>query len=115
MEPSNQIFTFKPKNFSSGNERSLPVIIAAGSYKRGEVLGRVGNVYGKLSVENSIPAAIMPFNEVLEGDKQKSVFVAGDFNEDAIIIGAQDIETVKTALRDVGIFVRKWGTTPVVA
>lgn len=96
------------ENFSVGKEEAMPVRLAAGKYERGEVLGRVGNIYGKLDVENAVPAAIMPFEMECDREVEKAVYVTGNFNQDKLIFGSKDIETVKTALRDVGIFVRKW-------
>lgn len=100
------------ENFSLCDEQAMPVLVAAGTYKRGEVLGRVNNLYGKLSVADAVPAAIMPFDTVIDAEKMTTVYVSGNFNEDKIIIeDGPDINNVKTALRNVGIFVRKWGGT----
>lgn len=96
------------ENFSLGGEEAMPVRVAAGDYKRGEILGRVGNVYGKLNIENAVPAAIMPFDLKITAESVKSVYVSGNFNESRLDFGGKDVETVKTALRDGGIFVRKW-------
>lgn len=116
MEQSNVVyFTPGTEDFSGGSERAMPVTVAAGTYKRGEVLGRLENTYGKLSVANAKPAAIMPFDIVIDADKTVTVYVSGEFNEDKLIIGDQNLENVKTALRDVGIFARKWGVAPDVA
>lgn len=109
MEQSNKIFNSEPDNFSSGGEQTMSVTISAGDYKRGEVLGRVGSVYGKLTVAGSKAAAVMPHSAVFASEQVTAVFVAGNFNEDKLIIDGQDHETVKAALRDVGIFAQKWG------
>lgn len=98
-----------PDDLHSGNIRTMPVTIAAGAYERGEVLGLVGNLYGKLSAENAVARAVMPFDHTLAADGVLSVYVEGDFNEDALKIGAATLADVTTELRDAGIIARKWG------
>lgn len=98
-----------PDDLHSGAIRTQPVDVAAGTYERGEVLGLVGNLYGKLSVANAVSAAVMPFNITLAANTKLAVYVEGDFNEDALKIGAATLATVKTELRKVGILARKWG------
>ena len=44
MEQSNVVyFTPRIEDFSGGSEPAMPVTVAAGTYKRGEVLGRLEN------------------------------------------------------------------------
>jgi hypothetical protein len=104
-----------PDDLYSGNIRTMPVLVDAGAYVRGEVLGLVGNLYGKLSVENAVAAAVMPFDVTLAEDAEVAVYIEGDFNEDALVIGAATLADVKTELRQVGIMARKWGAAPNVA
>ena len=73
------------------------------------------NKFGKLSVADSVPAAVMPFDVVLGAETLLAVYVEGDFNEDALVIGAATLVDVKSALRSVGILARKWGPAPNVA
>lgn len=96
----------------SGGVRTMPVTVVAGTYVRGEVLGLVGNNYGKLATEDALAAAVMPFDITLPADRLLSVYVDGDFNEDALVIGSAALATVKTELRKVGIIARKWGAAP---
>ncbi|MCG6115097.1 MAG: hypothetical protein MEQ84_07845 [Mesorhizobium sp.] len=101
-----------PDDLISGNVRTVPVTVAAGEYVRGEVLGLVGNVYGKLSVEDAVASAVMPFDIELAAPRTLVVYAEGDFNEDALVIGAATLADVKTELRKVGILARKWGAAP---
>ena len=101
-----------PDDLISGNVRTGPAPVAAGAYVRGEVLGLVGNVYGKLSVSNAVAAAVMPFDVTLAAQQNLAVYLEGDFNEDALVVGAAALADVKTALRKVGIIARKWGAAP---
>jgi hypothetical protein len=91
-----------------GPIRCMPVPIAAGTYQRGEVLGLVGNLYGKLTETGAVARAVMPFNHTLSEASTLSVYVEGDFNEDALIVGAASLSDVKTELREVNIIARKW-------
>jgi len=98
-----------PDDLHSGNIRTMPVPVAAGTYERGEVLGLVANLYGKLSVADAVARAVMPFDCTLGANADLAVYVEGDFNEDALKIGAATLADVKTELREVGIIARKWG------
>lgn len=98
-----------PDDLHSGNIRTMPVTLAAGTYERGEVLGLVGNLYGKLSVAEAVARAVMPFDHVQAANGDLAVYVEGDFNEDALKIGDATLADVKTELREVGIIARKWG------
>lgn len=116
MNSSNlNILSPKLDNLYSDEPKCMPVLVNVGEYKRGEVLGRVGNSYGKLSTADAKAAAIMPFDLTVSAPKTLTVYVAGDFNEGALYLDGQDLETVKTALRDIGIFARIWGAAPDVA
>lgn len=113
--PGNNETIFIPDNLTGGVPICLPVSVTPGEYKRGEVLSRKDNSYGKINVEGSTPAAVMPFDITIKEETQISVYVAGEFNQDALIIGRADINVVKTALSENGIFARKWGAAPDVA
>jgi len=96
----------------SGTIRTQPVQIAAGTYRRGEVLGLAGTTYGKLDAEGAVAAAVMPFDVTYSAPATLAVYVEGDFNEDALVIGDADLDEVKVTLRQVGILARKWGAAP---
>ncbi|UXM94031.1 hypothetical protein N5853_07830 [Bartonella sp. HY329] len=68
-----KVASFKPDNLIEGNEQTQPITLTMGEYKRGEVLGRVGNIYGKLSTANSVAAAIMPFTVSVTAQTTKAV------------------------------------------
>lgn len=106
-----------PDDLISGNSRTMPVLVDAGTYVRGEVLGLVAasNLYGKLTLTDAVAAAVMPFDVTLSADTVLAVYIEGDFNEDALVIGAATLADVKTELRQVGIMARKWGAAPNVA
>lgn len=110
-----KVANFKPDNLIEGNEQTQPITLAAGEYKRGEVLGRVGNIYGKLSTANSVAAAIMPFTVNVTAQTTMAVYVGGSFNQAALFLDGKELEDVKTALRDCGIFIRQWGAAPDIA
>lgn len=95
----------------SGSVRTLPVHVADGTYVRGEVLGLSGNTYGKLAAAADA-AAIMPFAVTLAEPATISVYVAGDFNENAIELNGMPLADVKTALRKLDINARAWGAAP---
>ncbi|MEL4069586.1 hypothetical protein WKW50_05500 [Ochrobactrum sp. GPK 3] len=103
-----------PDDLYAGDVGTMPVVVGEGTYVRGEVLGLVGNVYGKLSVEGASAAAVMPFPLVVAaGATTKiAVYTEGDFNEDALVIGDAVLDDVKTSLRKFGITSRKWGAAP---
>lgn len=116
MPDSNtKIASFEPENLIEGNEQTQPITLAVGDYKRGEVLGRIGNIYGKLSTANSVAAAIMPFTVNVTEQTTMAVYVGGSFNQNALFLDGKDLEDVKTALRDCGILIRQWGAAPDIA
>lgn len=116
MAKSNlNILSKTPDNLCSDEIKCMPVLVNAGEYRRGEVLGRIANAYGKLSTPDAIAAAVMPFDLTVSFPTTLTVYVAGEFNEGVLYLDGQDLETVKTALRDRGIFAKKWGVAPDVA
>lgn len=106
-----------PDDLLSGNLRTMPVSIAAGTYVRGQVLWLDDNVYAAFDVEatTAVAAAIMPFDKTLASETVLAVYVEGDFNEDALVIGDATLADVKAQLRQAGIMARKWGAAPNVA
>lgn len=100
-----------PDDLHSGNISTNPVPVAAGSYVRGEVLGLVGNLYGKLAAAADA-AAVMPYDVTLAAETVASVYTAGDFNEAALDLNGKPLADVKTALRKLGINARAWGVAP---
>lgn len=101
-----------PDDLHSGAIRTQPVRIAAGTYVRGEVIGLVGTTYGKLAEDGAVAAAVMPFDVTYSAPAELAVYVEGDFNQDALVIGEADLDEVKVALRQVGIIARRWGAAP---
>ncbi len=97
-----------PDDLHSGNIRTVPLPIAAGTYRRGEVLGFASGVYGKLTAAANA-AAIMPFDVTLSAAKDLAVYTDGDFNQDALTLNGQALAEVKPVLAKVGILIRKWG------
>ena len=100
-----------PDDLHSGGIVTQPVSVAAETYVRGEVLGLVGNVYGKLTVAANA-AAVMPEAVTIAAETVLPVYVGGDFNEDAVGLNGQALAVTKTALRKVGLILRKWGAAP---
>lgn len=102
-----------PDDLYSGNIRTQPLKVAAGEYQRGDVLGldSATSTLGDLADEADA-FAIMPFNVTLTAATDLTVYVGGDFNEDAVGIGAGDLAAIKVALSARGISLRKWGVAP---
>jgi hypothetical protein len=103
-----------PDDLHSGNIRTQPITVAAGTYARGEVLGRsaLGAALTKVPAPGATAIAIMPIAITLAAPTAVPVYIAGDFNQDALVYdsgGGVLLATIKDALRDVGIMVRKWG------
>jgi hypothetical protein len=94
----------------SGDIRTNPVLVVAGTYLRGQVLSLNGNNYEATAAGNQAnAAAVMPFDITLTAPTLKAVYTTGDFNEDKLLLGDANLDAVKTALRKVGINARKWG------
>lgn len=100
-----------PDDLHSGDIRTVPVTVNAGTYVRGEVLGLSGNNYLKLA-SGAAAAAVMPEGITLAAATVIPVYVGGEFNEDALNTNGQPLADVKTALRKLGIYARKWGAAP---
>lgn len=103
-----------PDDLHSGSIRTMPVTVAAGTYVRGQVLWENSDNYAAYDelVTTAVAAAVMPFDIILAAPRLLAVYVEGDFNEDALVIGDATLATVKTELRKVGIIARKWGAAP---
>lgn len=100
-----------PDDLHSGNIMTQPVSVAAGTYVRGEVLGLTGNVYGKL-IAAAAAGGIVTEDITIAGETVLPIYVGGDFNEDAVDLNGQALADTKTALRTMGLFLRKWGAAP---
>lgn len=97
----------------SGNVRSQPMKVAAGSYIRGAIL-EMDTATDTLSalVTPAKAFAVMPFTVTLAAAGDLAVYVEGDFNQDAIGLNGAALAPTKTALTGRGINLRKWGAAP---
>lgn len=100
-------------NLFAGNaEVVIDSIVAGEELKRGDVVGLV-TATRKAKKVNSIaedgsekPYAII--TDDVEMDKPVSVYLTGEFNEDALAFGGDDdADTHRIALRDIGIFLKQ--------
>lgn len=97
-----------------GDVKTQPLPLVAGTYTRGQVLGTVAGGIGALDetadAANAAKAmAICPVDMELTEATEFSVYVAGEYNQDKVDVGAQDLTEVKIALSQRGIYIREWG------
>lgn len=92
----------------------IGTLVTGQNLKRGAVLGKI-TASGKLTLVNSAsadgsqnPYAILAADtDATSADKTCPLFVAGEFNSNGLIFGGTDTAaTHKTALRDLGIFLK---------
>lgn len=97
----------------SGNIRTQPLLVAAGTYVRGEIIeiDTATDKLGKLTTAANA-AAVIPSDVTLAADAVIAVYTGGDFNQDAVDLNGAPLAPVKTALRDRGIMLREWGAAP---
>ncbi|SDQ99613.1 hypothetical protein [Pseudovibrio sp. Tun.PSC04-5.I4] len=97
-------------NLHSGNIKSQPYAVKAGSYERGQVLQYDAAGKRLEPLDDATKAGfIMPTDLELSVDTSVSVYVGGDdFNLGAMKFGGLDVDAVKHALRTNGILARNW-------
>ena len=97
----------------SGNIRTQPFELAAGTYVRGEVVEWDGDNDAMKKLATAAKAnAVVVEGVTLTANTTAPLYVGGDFNEDALVIGDADLDDVKLALSNRGIVARKWGAAP---
>ncbi|SFK98377.1 hypothetical protein SAMN04488518_11359 [Pseudovibrio ascidiaceicola] len=97
-------------NLHGGNVKTQPNTVAAGTYKRGQVLeyDSANKVFVALT-DASKASVVMTVGITLEADSSMGVYVQGeDFNLNEMYFGGLDAEVVKQALRGNGILARYW-------
>lgn len=112
--------TFADDNLHAGDFpiRGRKVTLVAGTYKRGHLLGQI-TTGGKYNVSlaaasdgSQTPRAICAEDLVLAADGEAIVYIAGDFNQNAMTFGTgHTADSVREGLRDLNIYLHK----PVVA
>lgn len=98
--------------------RGRKVILVAGTYKRGHLLGQI-TTGGKYNVSlaaasdgSQVPRAVCAEDLVLAADGEAMVYISGDFNQNAMTFGTgHTADTTREGLRDLNIYLHK----PVVA
>lgn len=98
--------------------RGRKVVLVAGTYKRGTLLGAV-TADGKYKLSASAatdgsqnPSAVLAEDLVLAADAEAMVYISGDFNQHVMTFGAGHTpDSVREVLRDLNIYLHK----PVVA
>lgn len=97
----------------SGNIRTQPLTVFTGTYVRGEVveLDAANSRLTKLTTEANAHAIITE-DITLTAPTVIPVYIAGDFNEDAVDVNGADLTDTKLALAGRGIMLRKWGAAP---
>ena len=110
--------TYTPDNLFAGHVMpkvtDVMTILAGQNLVRGAVLGRItasgkGKLVDKDSVDGSqaVYAVLAESTDATAADKTSPVFLTGEFNENAIIVGAGDtVADHKASARAVGIFIK---------
>lgn len=106
-----------PDNLLAGDyPRATKVVtLTGGAYTRGTVLGRItaSDKYNKsLSAAgdgSQVPKAILAADtDASGGDVLGPIYFTGEFNEDALVLGAgHSVASIRDGLRQIGIFLKK--------
>ena len=106
---------YTPDQLADGDIKVIEVVIAAGNLVRGSVLGKVtasGNYLLSLSAAgdgSEVPSMILAEDVDASSDPKRAAAIAGGcVNEDELTFGTgHDADSVRDALRDVGIILTK--------
>jgi len=106
---------FTPDQLADGEVKVIEAVIAAGTLVRGSVLGKVtasGNYILSASAAgdgSETPSLILAEDVDASSDPKRAAVIAGGcVNEDELIFGTgHDADSVRAALRDVGIILTK--------
>lgn len=109
--------TFTPDRLFAGDmpRESVKATLASGTLTRGAVLGRItANGQYLLSLSGAVDGSQVP-DAILAEDADASggavdalIYRAGEFNEDALTIGAaHTADSIRQGLRERGIFLKK--------